>query len=394
MFVALSSVLYLILAIVAIIGFDWSLNYSIDQQLQVLASGLGHAIELDGRTPHFRDWLRVVQTEPAHSLAAIQLYSPQGALIEHYGPAGPSRLIRDKKETEQFRLVVSPLTRNSQLLGYLQIALPTAFRDDSLQKLKITAALLAPVLLLGLGLTSYVVSDAATAPIRENLLLLKQFIADASHELNTPLSIVHARAEILEKKMRRSGFDLDDLQLISAASERMERIVNDLMLLAEIEGTLEHHREENIEVNNILNRIVAEFQPKFDDKGITLQLITGEKTTVRASEQSIQRIVSNLVENAWRYTERDGRVILRVTDEGGFAKIEVEDTGMGIPVESLPFIFDRFYRVDESRSRASGGSGLGLAIVKALVESHKGRVNVRSKPGSGSTFTVFLPPSS
>jgi signal transduction histidine kinase len=394
MFVALSSVLYLILAIFAIFGFDWSLNYSMDQQLQVLASGLGHAIELDGRTPHFRDWLRVVRTEPARSLAAIQLYSPEGALIEHYGPAGPARLIREKKETEQFRLVVSPLTYNSQLLGYLQIALPTTYRDDALQKLKITAALLAPVLLLGLGLTSYVVSDAATAPIRENLLLLKQFVADASHELNTPLSIVHARAEVLEKKLTRSGFETDDLQLISAASERMERIVNDLMLLAEIEGTIEHHREENVEVNDILDRIITEFQPKFNDKGITLQLTGSEKTTVRASEQSVQRMIANLVENAWRYTERDGRVILRVTHDGGFAKIEVEDTGIGIPNESLPFIFERFYRVDESRSRASGGSGLGLSIVKALAESHKGHVNVRSKPGAGSTFTVFLPVSS
>lgn len=155
MFVALSSILYLILAAVGIFAFSWSLNDALDHQLRLLASELGHAIDLDkANSPHFRDWLRVVQTEPARSLAAIQLYGSNEELLEHYGPPGPIGLIKERNETQHFRLIVSPLKRNSEVVGYFQIALPTNYRDDAQQKLEITVALLAPILLLGLGLTS------------------------------------------------------------------------------------------------------------------------------------------------------------------------------------------------------------------------------------------------
>src|SRR5277367_5541301 len=124
MLVALSSILYVILAVVGIFAFDWSLNYSADQQLKVLASDFGHAIELKGETPHFRDWLRVVKTEPARSLVAIQLFSRDGNLLEHYGPPGPNGLMNSSTQTKDFRVLVSPLTRDSQILGFLQIAAP------------------------------------------------------------------------------------------------------------------------------------------------------------------------------------------------------------------------------------------------------------------------------
>lgn len=391
MFVALSSVLYLTLSLLGTLAFHWGLNFSIDQELKVLASELGHAIELNGGTPHFRDWLRVAQTEPARSLAAIQLYNSQGLLIEHYGPVGPSMLVKTKNEIPQFRLIVSPLTKNSQLMGFLQIALPTQYRDDAMQKLEITIACLAPILLLGLGITGYVVSDAATAPIRENLRLLKQFVADASHELNTPISILRARAEVLEKRLRRDNWNVEDVVIIASATERMEKIVGDLMLLAELEGTLTGASEDSVCIDETLKSVVAEFRTKFDDKGIVLQIAQCQPIAVKVSQEGMHRIFSNLVENAWRYTETGGRVTLSVVVENSFARIEISDTGIGIPADCIPLVFDRFYRVDKSRSRASGGSGLGLSIVKALVDSHKGHVNVASKVGEGSTFTVFLP---
>ncbi len=110
----LSSVLYLVIAFLAVFAFDWILDYSIDQQLRVLASDFGHAIELDGDKPHFRDWLRVVKTKPAKSLAAIQLFDSNRNLLEHYGPIGPPTLEKDSKQIKDFRLIVSPLTRNLQ----------------------------------------------------------------------------------------------------------------------------------------------------------------------------------------------------------------------------------------------------------------------------------------
>jgi signal transduction histidine kinase len=386
----LSSVLYILIASLAILAFRWILDYSIDEQLNVLASDFGHAIELDSGTPHFRDWLRVVKTKPAKSLASIQLFNANGNLLEHYGPIGPAILIKNSKQIEDFRLIVSPLTRNSQTVGFLQIALSTDYKDEALQKLVLIIVLLAPFCLLGLGTTSYLVSDVATAPIRENLNMLKQFIADASHELNTPLSIFQARADVLEKKLKRSNLDVEDVHIMSSATERMEKIVNDLMLLAEIEGGPASSINEIVQVDHVIKEIITEFQPKFDEKGIMLQKETCLPVSVYGSDEYLHKIISNLVENAWRYTERGGTVSISVIYDRQYAKIQVKDTGIGISTKNLPFIFDRFYRVDKSRSRASGGSGLGLSIVKALVDSKKGYVNVHSKLGEGSIFTVFL----
>ncbi len=391
MFVALSSVLYVILSILGILAFDWSLNSSIDEQLRVLLSEFGHAIDLESGNPHFRDWLRVVKTEPARSIASIQLFDPDGTLIEHYGPSGPAALFKTSKQIPNFRLRVSPLTLNSHLLGYLQIAIPTAYRDDAIEKLEITAFFMAPFLLLGLGLTSYIVSDAATAPINENLRMLKRFFADSSHELNTPISIIQARAEVLAKRLRQTNLNSEDVQIIEETTERMGRIVSDLMLLAEIDGTLNNSGSDIAEVDHILKRIITEYQQKCDDKGIDIELNQRPLLKVRASEETLYRIVSNLVENAWRYTDSGGKITISALQIDTSARIVVADTGIGVPEESLPLIFERFYRVDKSRSRASGGSGLGLSIVKALVDSYRGRIDVKSKIGEGSIFTVLLP---
>ncbi len=390
LFVTLSGVLYIVIAVLTVLAFHWILDYSTDGQLNVLASDLGHAIELNSGAPHFRDWLRVVKTKPAKSLASIQLYNPNGNLLEHYGPIGPASLIKNSNQTKDFRLIVSPLIHDSQTVGFLQIALPTAYKDEALQKLELIIVLLAPICLLGLGITSYLVSDVATAPIRENLNMLKQFIADASHELNTPLSIFQARTDVLEKKLKRSNLDVEDIHIMNSATERMAKIVNDLMLLAEIEGSPQGSVDEIFQVNDSIEQIISGFQSKFDEKGILLQKETCLPVSVYVSEEFFHNIISNLVENAWRYTEPGGAVSISVNCDRQYAKIQVKDTGIGISAENLPFIFDRFYRVDKSRSRASGGSGLGLSIVKALIDSQKGYVNVHSKLGEGSIFTVFL----
>jgi two-component system phosphate regulon sensor histidine kinase PhoR len=195
---------------------------------------------------------------------------------------------------------------------------------------------------------------------------------------------------MLERKLQRPNWDTEDLQVIDLALERMEKIVDDLMLLAEIEGTLTKTADETSRVDEALRNIIVEFQPKFDGKGIRLQLGECPPLIAQVSEECVHMIAANLVENALRYTETGGSVTLALGYENSLIKIEVKDTGIGIPAENLSFVFDRFYRVDRSRSRESGGSGLGLSIVKALVDSHNGHVNVLSKVGEGSVFTVFL----
>jgi signal transduction histidine kinase len=170
----------------------------------------------------------------------------------------------------------------------------------------------------------------------------------------------------------------------------MGKIVSDLMLLAEIDGTLSNTADGTAQVDDVLKAIVTQYQPKCHAKGIVIELIRCQELRVLVSKESLQRIVSNLIENAWRYTDSGGKIRLSAEQLNAFGKIVVEDTGIGIPAESLPLIFDRFYRVDKSRSRASGGSGLGLSIVKALVDSHRGLIQVTSKLGQGTVVSVLL----
>lgn len=393
MFVLLGSIIYFVLAFFGIAAFYWNAGRSLDQQLRMHASELGHAIDFDGRDPHFRNWLRVVQTEPSRSLASIQIYDRNKILVEKFGPAGLTKLNLSDNEVNGWRVLVSPLKKNDILVGYLQIALPTKYRENSTVELEWTVALLAPFLLLGLGFTSYIVSDAATAPIQENLKMLKRFLADASHELNTPISIIQARAESLERKLSKlPDAPKEDLRIIGEVVERMGKIVNDLMLLAEIEGAVVAPISEIIPVDEFLRQVYAEFIPKFEEKGIALGLGNLPQISLKIPEKALHMIVANLIENAWRYTEPGGRVFITLgLSDTHQALISIEDTGIGIPESNLPFVFERFYRVDSSRSRASGGSGLGLSIVKAMIESCGGSIQIRSKIGKGTTVDVFLP---
>ena len=167
----------------------------------------------------------------------------------------------------------------------------------------------------------------------------------------------------------------------------MARVVNDLLVLAEVES---RPLEQSQLVS--LREIVLDAQ----DRGLLLgsqhkiAVERQEDLWVKGDGHKLDQMVGNLVSNAVKYTPQGGSITLSLFRDGGWARIEVADTGMGIPPEHLPHIFDRFYRVDKARSRAGGGTGLGLAIVKGIAEQHGGRVAVTSQPGQGSTFTIWL----
>ncbi len=393
-FVGLSSVVYLALTIVGAFCFYSSLSRSMDEELRVVASQIGHAIDVSGNQPTFRDWLRVVETEPARSMMSMQLFDSNGRILEHYGPPGIPRLLEglsEYSENEQtVRILQSKLTHKGRLVGYLQLQLPTGKRNDLTKEFFETMALMAPLVLVGFGICSYIVSGIASKPIERLVLTLQRFVADAGHELNTPASIIQARSQSLERKLSKREIIVDDLPIITAASQRMGQIVRNLMLLAELDCGNQNPVIRQVQLNEIVSRIVQVFQPRAQEKYIELQVFL-EVTVVLAELDALECILTNLLENALKYTESGGVITLRCAEVGGEVCISIQDTGIGISEESLPLIFDRFYRVDKSRSRASGGSGLGLAIVKTVAERLYGRVEVESQPGIGSCFFVYLP---
>jgi signal transduction histidine kinase len=167
----------------------------------------------------------------------------------------------------------------------------------------------------------------------------------------------------------------------------MVKIVNDLLLLAEVEAS-QLVKREPVKLKELVEEELARVRLLAGDRKLTLE--PKEDPVVMVNTQQIKRLVGNLLENAIKYTAEDGRITLSIFSEDGWARLEVRDTGVGIAPQDLPYVFDRFYRVDKTRSRSNGGTGLGLAMVKEIAERHGGKVAVTSKPGEGSIFSVWL----
>jgi heavy metal sensor kinase len=222
---------------------------------------------------------------------------------------------------------------------------------------------------------------------------IRYFTADASHELRTPLAILRGETEVTlrwakdpEELRRTLTSNLEEI-------DRMGRIIDDLLSLAKSEAGELHLNLTEFSLSDMLQDIYlmgsSLGQPK--EIKVALDLQVEREIFIRGDQLQLHRMLLNLISNAVKYTPAGGSATLQLSISGTEAVIAVSDSGIGIPAQHLPHIFQRFYRVDESRNRAIGGTGLGLAIVKSIAESHGGRIEVASTPGVGSTFTVHIP---
>jgi signal transduction histidine kinase len=214
----------------------------------------------------------------------------------------------------------------------------------------------------------------------------RSFVADASHELRGPLTVIRGNVDLLKRNLSEEDRS-ESIRVLEAEMTRMTRVVNDLLVLAEVEsGQLD--REQTVSLKELL----LDAHERALQLAGERQVVIGrqEDLWVKGDAHRLDQLLGNLVGNAIKYTPEQGTVTLSLYQDGDWARLDVADTGMGIPAEHLPHIFERFYRVDKARSRRSGGSGLGLAIVKGIAEQHGGKVSVTSEPGKGSTFSVWL----
>ena len=220
----------------------------------------------------------------------------------------------------------------------------------------------------------------------------RDFVANASHELKTPLTAIRGFAE------RLAEADLDDaraaqsVEVILANAKRLGALVDDLLELARIEGGSAPLRLEAVDAAELARRLLRDLEPRLRAGELSAQVEASGAGTALADRRALEQVLVNLLDNAIKYTPPGGRVAVRLRDApGGRLRVEVEDTGIGIPRRDLPRIFERFYRVDPGRSRALGGTGLGLAIVKHWTQALGGQVGVESQPGHGSCFWLELP---
>lgn len=219
----------------------------------------------------------------------------------------------------------------------------------------------------------------------------KQFIQDASHELRTPIAIAQTNIEVLEMQPDPGIADYRHLiDVIKLSMERMVGVSNNLLLLSE--GTPPKTKWVTIDLSTMLNEIKAETEMEAAAGGLTMELkLPPEPLIIQGDPLSIKQAVVNLVNNAIKYNRPGGKVTISAGAENSGIAITVADTGIGISPQDMEHVFDRFYRVEKSRSREKGGSGLGLAIVKKIVEDHGGQVTVTSQINLGSSFKITLP---
>jgi two-component system phosphate regulon sensor histidine kinase PhoR len=223
----------------------------------------------------------------------------------------------------------------------------------------------------------------------------QDFVANVSHELRTPLTAIRGYVEALLEEDRGSASQTDKfLRIIERHTQRMEKIVSDLLLLSEMESPDRMLNRTPLLLEALISSAVETLRPTAESKKQTLQMeIPAQLPSVSGDSQKIHQVVVNLLSNAISYTQEGGLVTVGVQPADGGVEVSVTDNGIGIAPEYLSRIFERFYRIDKSRSREEGGTGLGLSIVKHIVEAHGGWVNVKSKPGQGSHFSFFLPKS-
>jgi len=230
--------------------------------------------------------------------------------------------------------------------------------------------------------------DALAAAEKEQ----HQFIADVSHELRTPLTILRGSLEVVLEEERPAEEYREAIGNALLEVRHLTRLSQNLLFLTRGESGRVTLSFANLDLGKFAADVVKDLSLASADRGLELAVETpGTPVYVFADAGRLQQVMHNLLENAMRYTESGGRIVVRVEAAPGEALLSVSDTGVGIPEADLPYVFERFFRSKGSRATNPGGSGLGLSIVRWIVEAHKGRMTVESQLGRGSSFTVHLP---
>jgi two-component system phosphate regulon sensor histidine kinase PhoR len=221
----------------------------------------------------------------------------------------------------------------------------------------------------------------------------KEFVANVSHEFRTPLTLISGFIEMLRMY---ENLDPEDrkrsLEILEIETERLKKLISELLLLSKMENRIFTGEQGSVDVGKVLSQVVTVLRPLAERKAQTLEAsIDLGSPIIGGDETWLFHAIHNLVENAIKYTQEGGAIRVEAHDGDGAIRIAVSDNGIGIEPEDIDRIFERFYRVDHSRGSQTGGSGLGLAIAKDIVSIFDGDIQVESKKGSGSTFTLRIP---
>lgn len=260
--------------------------------------------------------------------------------------------------------------------------------EDELGRLGNTLNLLSDELAKTLSALSYEKDQ-----LRNVLTSMTDFVANVSHELRTPLCLIQGYGEALLDGLDENLQQRDEMVgIVVDETKRMQRLVNELLDLAQVEAGRISLVKEPVQVADLFHKIVKKFEGVAKEKGVAIQYSSAaDLPSFRADFDRLEQILTNLVDNAFRHTPAGGIVALSGQLSSDAIILQISDTGQGISAEDLEHIWDRFYKADKARTRHQGGTGLGLSIVKALVEAHGGTIEAQSTVGAGTTFTLYFP---
>lgn len=253
---------------------------------------------------------------------------------------------------------------------------------------------------IGVGSLSLVVlffisiyfTNKAINPLEETFKKQKQFIADASHELRTPLTIIKTNVSLLrENELETIQSQKKWINYIDSQASRMSTLINEMLSLANLDANRKKEERININLSKMLSDTLLVFEVVIFEKGLILEEDIVNDIFINGEKDQIKKLISILMDNAIKYTNDNGKILVSLKAERNKAKLIIKNTGEGIKKEHLEKIFERFYRVDDSRDRGTGGYGLGLSIAKAIVDDHKGKIHAESIINNETSFIVELP---
>lgn len=385
--------LYAVAGLASLVMFQSGMTRATESLLINSLAEIRPAVKLIDEKPTLVEWARAAKAENLPVLATVQVFDTKKRLLENYGPTGiPTLGVGHMKSKDiSVRSAVQKVTHNQRSYGFLQVQVSTAQDDRAISELAFAICVGIPLIAALVSVGGYYFAGQALKPVETTMDLLRRFVTDAGHELKTPLSVIEASIETLDDLHNTHGLPDTQIRMLRSASARMRGLTADLMFLAKVEDPMYAFDKKIIDLDHLVAAVVDEYQPIAEANEVSLDMDTEEKVSIFAEPEAFRQLMSNLISNAVKYTDTGGSVRVTLSRDGLQAVIKVKDTGIGISENSLPNIFDRFYRVDKSRSREAGGVGLGLSIVKAVTEAHGATVTVDSEVGKGTTFTVCVP---
>lgn len=421
------SVMSTVLGVMIIFVYQYfasNLYSKFDRQMATLADAASHSLPKLKEHPHITQKspqgdrifdndgdLDIPWQDMRQNQQTVEWFDVDGKLLAKAGnqklpnlpfiPVAQKQLmakVKQLEDHEDLRSLIIPVYKEEYtkgLIGYVRVSESSEELEEELERLLKSlgwGGLLA-IALSGCG--GWWLAWQALQPISRNYEQMRQFTADASHELRSPLTAIKTSIDVIQSHPERiHEADVKKLSAISQATEQMTHLVKDLLFLARIDNSnLESSGDRHanlllIPIDELLEDLLEFLEPQIMAKEIDLQADLKYATPIRGEASQLRRLFINLLENAIAYTSIGGKITVELLQRDHFVKVLITDTGLGIAPEDLPHIFERFWRADRARSWRAGGSGLGLAIAEAIAKSHNGKIIVSSQVGIGSCFTV------